>query len=153
MQIRQEAWLKRSNWVLVFPRADKMAGDQDEARRRCPLSALWGGAEAAPLLYGPPTRGCVLYPRTRMAWVLARAPQGTGLHPVTCSCPNGPVTLALPLFPPPIQMKKQALRGHEAGSGKAGSEPRPLLSRVYLGLWCPIGWPQGLGMWGVEEAA
>lgn len=115
-----------------------MAGDQDEARRRCPLSAPWGGAEAAPLLCGPPTRGCVLYPRTRMAWVLARAPQGTGRHPVTCSCPNGPVTLALPLFPPPVQMKKQALRGHEAGSGRSGSEPRPLLSRVYLGLWCPI---------------
>ena len=55
---------------------------------------------------------------------------------VTCSCPNGPVTSALPLFPLPVQMRKQAPRGGEADSGRSGSEPRPLLSRAYLGLWC-----------------
>ena len=73
--------------------------------------------------------------------------QGPSRHAVTRSCPNGPMTSALSWSPPPpnTDEETEAPRGHIAGSGMPGSEPGPLLSWVYLGLWFPAQLAPGRG--------
>lgn len=137
-----------SNCVLVFSRADKMAGDQDEARRRHPFSAS---------RRGPPTRGCVFCQWSQDAWVPARTlPTGQPLpgpcrvpsgHAVTCSCSDGPVT------PPHRQTRKPwPPEGLPLAAGCQNLNPGPLAPHADLGFWPLASWA-GLRLWSPSRLA